>query len=534
MKKQNVSQYDKDEEAILKIIAESQEIEDETSNAFQELCESNGYKVRVGRWKWVNFKDGYCVFDPHIIVNGKKVIPQEIHIKNSNEMMNEYAKRYGKKLLSFDWAVDEHNKAIVDDIFIVRLKNVADKFIQLEYKDFIKRYGKGWFKLNWEDVSQDLDFFDIQPNIGCPKLPSVRFQVGSFGPTVEDMIKYSDRLPGVPYKIFENFSGIEVDWTAFCDAIEACEEILTSEYGDKWIEERKKEYGNVIILPPVTSDDENWEEELLGVADKLRHKVVDKSIFDEEFELQWDDVKFFDGYYIFEPNMENRAKRLRIEPLRIENFKCRRSFMRILGHFKNQMLKITYRITKDFKIKINSEPDFEKALVFLAKENRLRDIDEFEHIDTPRRFNFNEAMERAESKSPEELIKKKTSYFDFLIAHQMKGYRVVPVTESLSYFRGKHVEDSFMFTLKSHDGQLFIVVENENIKRATMVFKASAEKFYDALRAVFEYVQSDVCNKRSTVRGGRIDFKNTGVTKCKSIDHDGFDEWKRCMTQYFR
>ena len=175
-------------------------------------------------------------------------------------------------------------------------------------------------------------------------------------------------------------------------------------------------------------------------------------------------------------------------------------------------------------------------MIFLSKANRNKhEYDEFEHTTKRlRKLSFSEAMSKASAITVEELIKNMTEYFNFLIAHQMKEYKVVPVVENVVHTIGKHYEDSFMFTLKSHDGRPFIVVENVNIARATMVFKVITEKYEKALLAVFDYVQSGIVNKRSAVRSSNIDFKNSGVVQCKSIDHDSLHEWKRSMQKWFR
>lgn len=530
------SKYDKDEETIVKIIAEHLEKKNNPNKDFQEFCELNGYKVRTGQWKWVRFKDGYCIFDPHIVINGTKITSQEIHIKNSNEMIGEYIKKHNQKMPLFTWTVNKDNKAVVDNTFISSVKKIINKVIQLEYKEFRKDYNDSWFKLNWKDVKKNFVTYTIQPNLECPTIKPIQIMGDMFSPSVEELIKYRSQLPVIQYKVSGDFSISQFSYDEFYEALDICKEILIKKYGEEWKKRRIEKYENKIKT--VAVDPKNIEKKQEGdssnYTERLAVKVMGKSLFTTEFELQWDDIKFYNGYYVFEPNLESIVKRLRVEPLRKENSRCRASFRSILNHFKNQMPKITYRITKDFKIKISNEPDFEEALIFLTKENRLKDIEEFEHIMTPRKISFDEAMARAGSKTVEELIKNKTDYFNFLIAHQMREHRVVPVTESLSYFRGKHNEDSFMFTLKSYNGKPFIIVENVNIKRATMIFKASIERYDDALRAVFDYVQSDWYNKRSTVRGGHIDFKNSGVVECKSVDHNSFDEWKHRMLQYFK
>ena len=497
------------------------------NNAFK--YEFQKYKVRTGLWKWVHFKKGYCIFNPCFA----KVTPQEICVDGSNEMINEYIKKHGNELRPFTWVVDEKSRAIVDETFMPSVKNIINEFIHFEYKKFRKNYSDSWIKLNWKDVKKDFVTYTIKPDFEFPKINPIQIVGDIFSPSVEELIKYRSQLPVVQYKISENFSISQFDYNEFYEALDICKDILIKKYGEQWKKRRIEKYGSKIKTIEANPVDIKEAGDLLSISDKLRHKIIDKSIFDEEFELQWDDVKFYNGYYVFEPSLESKIKRLRVEPLRKSDFRCKRSFMSILGHFKNTMPKITYRITKDFKIKISNDPDFEQALIFLTKKNRQKEIEEIEHADKKlHKLCFAKAMERANFMTVEELIRNKNKYFDFLIVHQMKGYKVVPITESVAHTNSRRDEDSFMFTLKSHDGHPFIVVENVNIARASIVFMTKAERYEEALYAIFEYIQSDKINKRSFVREGALDIKDNGVVRYKSIDHN--DNWERRMRQYLR
>lgn len=492
-------------------------------------------RSRTGQWKWVHFERGYCVFKPNVVIGGAKVAPQKIIIPNCNEMMNECIKKYSDALLPFTWRVNEQNEAVVNEEEVLNL--AVERFMYRDRKKYKNIFRKHLMK--WENVTKKHMVYTFQFKFDSFELPAVTIQGDAYSPAIHDMIKYSDQLPCVFYRVSEDFNIVDFEYDNFMKALEECKNILIKKYGDKWIEARNKRYNTISdekIVDEFNESTKGQQPDLQSAYGDLASKVLGSSLFSTEFELQWDDVKFYDRHYIFEPKLEDKIRRFQVEPLKKENCRCRYSFNSIVNLFKDRLPKITYRITKDFKIKISNDPVFEDALIFLAKANREKhEYDEFEHT-TKRlhKLSFSEAMSKASAITVEELIKNKTEYFNFLIAHQMKEYKVVPVVENVVHTIGKHYEDSFMFTLKSHDGQSFIVVENVNIARATMVFKVITGQYEKALRAVFDYVQSDRVNKRSAVRSSDIDFKNSGVVQCKSIDHDSLNDWKRSMLKWFR
>ena len=71
-------------------------------------------------------------------------------------------------------------------------------------------------------------------------------------------------------------------------------------------------------------------------------------------------------------------------------------------------------------------------------------------------------------------------------------------------------EASFIFTAKSWDGRVFVIIENVNPDRSTLLFKIERDMYMTALHTIFDYIQSDVINKRSAIRDRDINFYNVG------------------------
>ena len=146
---------------------------------------------------------------------------------------------------------------------------------------------------------------------------------------------------------------------------------------------------------------------------------------------------------------------------------------------------------------------------------------------------FESALSKAAAMKPEDFKKYKSKFIDFLVEQQMDEYKVVPVSENVSHSRSSYEEASFIFTAKSWDGRVFIIIENVNPDRSTLLFKVELDMYMTALHAIFDYIQSDVINKRSAIRDGDIDFGNIGILAYWTFNHDSYIDWMYRLKSYF-
>ena len=139
---------------------------------------------------------------------------------------------------------------------------------------------------------------------------------------------------------------------------------------------------------------------------------------------------------------------------------------------------------------------------------------------------FDSALSRAAAMKPEDFKRYKSKFIDFLVEHQMDEFKVVPVSENISHSRSSFEEASFIFTAPSWDGRIFIIIENINPDRSTLLFKVERDMYMTALHTIFDYIQSDVINKRSAIRDGDISFGSAGVVAYWTYNHDSYIDWK--------
>ena len=279
----------------------------------------------------------------------------------------------------------------------------------------------------------------------------------------------------------------------------------------------------------------------LEIRNRSNANVDDKlsSIFTTSFVLQWSDVKFYHKYFIFTPKIKENIGKNKIAPLRVDDYRCKDFFNYILTYFQERLPKITYRITKNFNIQLDNKPQFEVALADLVKEKARYDAE----VDLGRtaggvqyKLGFSAAMAKAEKMKPEDFKKYKSRFIDFLVEHQSKEHKIVPVSEDFTYANGSRFsEEGFVFTTKSNsDRFLVIVIENINPDRATMYFSVRTEMYEAALRTIFNYIQSDTKNKRSAIRDGKEPFKDVGFSYYGSTPHDYFYDWKNRLNKFIR
>ena len=358
--------------------------------------------------------------------------------------------------------------------------------------------------LDWKFVTGTDGYYIFQPQkYGIIFKPIYLKRKGCLVRIDKIIQKYKDEIPTITYRINENLEITHLDTQLVNNVINQC---MTKE------------------------KEESRKKKIKEQMNRLRIKGVDISIFSTVFTLHWSDVWFYNRYFIFEPSLGKRIGQNRIKPLRVDDYRCKPSFNYILSYFQDRLPEITYRITEDFKVELDSKPLFEAALSYLTKEQARMDagvsvISSAGRITTVAKRSFDAALSKAASMKPEEFKRYKSKFIDFLVEHQMDEYKVVPVSENVSHSRSSYDEASFIFTAKSWDSRIFIIIENVNPDRSTLLFKVERDKYMTALHTIFDYIQSDIINKRSAIRNGDISFDNAGIVAYWAFNHDSYTDW---------
>lgn len=272
--------------------------------------------------------------------------------------------------------------------------------------------------------------------------------------------------------------------------------------------------------------------------EELLKNGIDPTIFKKTFTINWEDVYFYKNYYIFNPNKNNTISKHHIEKLHINDTRSRESFNFIIKYLMKRMPIIHYNITDNFTIKLSDTPSLEAAISFLVKEQAKYDIGVGEIAEaTGRTLNaekltFASAMSKAANMKPEDFKKYKSQFINYLIFQQHKEYKVVPMSESITHSNITFEEATFIFTVKSWDNNLLLIIENVNPDRSTIIFKVYPNQYKDALQTIFDFMQSNLVNKRSSIRENSLTFSNCGIIKYWSCNHDSFNDWRERMGRH--
>ncbi|RTQ52307.1 hypothetical protein EJV47_04600 [Hymenobacter gummosus] len=102
---------------------------------------------------------------------------------------------------------------------------------------------------------------------------------------------------------------------------------------------------------------------------------------------------------------------------------------------------------------------------------------------------------------------------------------IIPVPEVVINTKGgRTIHDSFLFTLPAKHGITYIAWESTEESKATYVFKAATAHLSDALQRIFDYLVSDVVNKRQTlIYSAELQRRLHLITR---ISHTSFPEWR--------
>ena len=123
-------------------------------------------------------------------------------------------------------------------------------------------------------------------------------------------------------------------------------------------------------------------------------------------------------------------------------------------------------------------------------------------------------------------------FINYLIFQQHKEYKVVPMSESITHSNITFEEATFIFTTKSWDNSLLLIIENVNPDRSTIIFKVYPNQYKDALQTVFDFMQSSLVNKRSSIREKSLTFSDCGIIEYWSCNHDSFNDWQERMGRH--
>ena len=507
-------------------------------------------------WGKVKCYDGYYEYDPKKKIAMRDVPTKKIYSSECTPSFIDIIRKYRKRLPRIiSWHIDTDFNIVLSDEELFKnavpnlIKELEEekygnkletditistnnkKYSLKEWNDFVEKKVAEQIKsnnnttiftedhiLNWNHIKCIKGYYIFIPIIDNFFVRTFIIEQPRCTKDYNRIInKYKETLPQIHFRINKNFEVEQFD-----------SNLLKSSIGKAKRQEEEERIDN------------KEKKKLEQKYEELRKRGIDPSLFTKTFTLNWADVFFNKNYYTFDPNHNNSISTYHIQKLYINDSRSRESFNFIVKYLMKRMPVIRYQITDNFTIKLleKYKPTLEVAINFLVKEQSKYDIGIGEIAETighklnAEKLTFASAMSKAASMRPEDFKKYKSQFINYLILQQDKKYKVVPMSESITNSNITYEEATFIFTTKSWDNNLLLIIENVNPDRSTIVFKVLPKLYKDALQTIFDFMQSNLVNKRSGIRDKSLTFSDCGIIDYWSCNHDSFNDWKERMRRH--
>lgn len=246
--------------------------------------------------------------------------------------------------------------------------------------------------------------------------------------------------------------------------------------------------------------------------------------------LDWDCVKFRNGYIIVFPPMKGSVK---FKPKAVSVTGAIEVYNYLIGYLKER-LEPVHCYVEGMDLVVYDTIRLNEAIVRFSSAARQHGITISGHRNKkfrPKIIPYNKALSKARQLTAEDFKKYKSAFIDFLAQQQSKNYKVIPCVENLSYIDTNTTEYAFMFSLECKNGSILIVHENVNPDRSTILFVIEKDTYDKSIRYIYDFMQSAIINKRSSIREGGI-MCNDKIINYKSINHDDISSWQNIISVF--
>lgn len=222
--------------------------------------------------------------------------------------------------------------------------------------------------------------------------------------------------------------------------------------------------------------------------------------------INWEDVTFYDNQI----SIKCLGRYFNVECL-----KSRHAYNSLINTFIRRLPPIEIEI-HDSKVVILNQIAFQEIIELLHFRSNLFSVVEGKMQRLSIRHFHNVSKEVLRAFFPLD----KTDYLNYLQNEQDSSIRYIPVYESTN-----ETPDGFLFTINYSKGYLVVWESTSEMDhRATYVFETSKEEVPYLHQLLFDYIMSEMPNKRQNLRLNRIkEFVGFNYTY---VDHDDFISWQ--------
>lgn len=253
----------------------------------------------------------------------------------------------------------------------------------------------------------------------------------------------------------------------------------------------------------------------------------------KEWILDWSCVRFKNGMMIVYPPSDGSVK---FKPKGVCLPGVMEAYNYLTAYLNDRLAPVRCSVEK-MGLTIYDNIRLNEAIQKFATASKQKGISVVDNktskgIIVPQQISFDQALSKAKQMTAAEFEKYKSEYINYLVKQQSKKYKVIPCVERLAHTDSDMTECAFMFSIECKSKDILIVHENVNPDRSTLLFVVKPENYDRSIRSIYDFMQSAEINKRSSLRDGNIEIKQTGVERFCSINHDGVFIWSRMIKNY--
>lgn len=239
------------------------------------------------------------------------------------------------------------------------------------------------------------------------------------------------------------------------------------------------------------------------------------------FNLPWKYVTFYDG--IMYLNHPNPSKRATIDPFSFRHSDLKMSFRDLMPYIIERCPLLEVRAI-DGRIEdlLNFE-EFRKQIKHVNDNSSPNVVDSL----IGKIGNIRRAYTADTLRKNSEIIK--SPYLNHLCRIQIADKYIYSVAESANH-ESSYLdceEHGYLFTIKQSNSSTTVLYENAtDSSRSSLVFKIDTSKYDEGIRAISDFLVSEIKNKRQKLSYRRIKFNNPAVISYGRIIHNSFYDWK--------
>lgn len=265
------------------------------------------------------------------------------------------------------------------------------------------------------------------------------------------------------------------------------------------------------------------EIERLSSKDKSNH-IVGNFPDDGQFELPWDNVKFYDHImYLLHPNTSKRGTE---QPFNFRHTSILRSFQDILPYIESRCSPFLVESKDGVIINVLNFKSFEKAIPQFLSHLKNSYVDEKDEPNLP--LFIGSSFSKTDFENRKQV--KKSPYLSFLSKYQVNNRRIIYLMEYCSHESAENDTEEFgyLFTIKESNGVSIVLFENiSDESRSTIKFYVKTENFDPAIVWIRNFLSGDTKNKRQKLSYHHILYPRELFWSIGRIIHNDFYTWRR-------